>query len=429
MPTLVWRRRPNNGAGAAEGGHGKRAGVAAVPEPVVSAATPAVPDSVVSAIPADPAVSSGVALPAPSSKPSAGGRKKRKHELNPTAAQPATMGYVDQHAWHAQQTYAAYAQANWHHHAHPAYAAHWGQWEHISSAGYQQQDQPTAMREYFAQLAAMGYSPEEQQQAWAAYTGLGAQAAQAAEDGTADRKEALEEAGGYVSRKATAARDLPIGIRKKPSGRFKSLIWWGDKQRYIGTFDTLEQASAAYDSVREDLDNADLSPLGADEVDGLFDEAQKKAVEAVGGVIPKKNRVRETPKRDHPAEPPERRLPQGVSKMSTGKFGGAVWFVPRIWWGDKERYIGTFDTLEQASAAYMSARKDLDDANLSSCGANEVNAAFDAARRKAAETVGGVVPRKMTPRSERGLPTGVYNASSVRMQYKVGRQDPLHWYV
>ena len=46
--------------------------------------------------------------------------------------------------------------------------------------GAQQGGQPTTMQEYFAQLAAMGYSPQEQQQAWQAYMGMGAQAAHAA---------------------------------------------------------------------------------------------------------------------------------------------------------------------------------------------------------------------------------------------------------
>ena len=49
-----------------------------------------------------------------------------------------------------------------------------------SAGAAYQQGQPTTMQEYFAQLAAMGYSPQEQQQAWAAYMGMGAQAAHAA---------------------------------------------------------------------------------------------------------------------------------------------------------------------------------------------------------------------------------------------------------
>lgn len=53
------------------------------------------------------------------------------------------------------------------------------------------------------------------------------------------------------------------------------------------------------------------------------------------------------------------------------------------------RHIGTFDAPEQASVAHMSVRKDLDDTKLSLCGAGEVNALFDATKKKALETIGG----------------------------------------
>ena len=78
--------------------------------------------------------------------------------------------------------------------------------------------------------------------------------------------------------KATRERELPTGVNKLPCRRFKSYTWFGGKSRYVGTFDTPEQASAAYNSVRKNLDDAKLSMIGADEVDATFDEAQKKAV-------------------------------------------------------------------------------------------------------------------------------------------------------
>ena len=53
----------------------------------------------------------------------------------------------------------------------------------------------------------------------------------------------------------------------------------------------------------------------------------------------------------------------------------------------KMRYIGSsFDTPEQASAAYMSMKKDLDAAKLSAFGADKKEAIFDAAKKKALET-------------------------------------------
>ena len=193
--------------------------------------------------------------------------------------------------------------------------------------------------------------------------------------------------------KATPERDLPTGVYKQTSGKFVSFIRWGGKQRYIATFDTPEEASAAYVSAEKDRDDVELhvSALGADEVNTfLFDAARKKAVEAVGGTRKKK-------------------LPQGVKKLSSGKF------QTQITWKGKERYIGTFDTPEEASTAYLSAKTDLAYANVSEAGADEVNAAFDAAKTRALEAVGGNSRKKRRrPKatSERDLPTGVYKASS-----------------
>ena len=122
--------------------------------------------------------------------------------------------------------------------------------------------------------------------------------------------------------KAPSERDLPTGVHKQTSGKFVSLIRWGGKQRYIGSFDTPEQASAAYLSVKTDLAYAKLSAVGADEVNDAFYAAKKKAAEALGGFIPRKNRTS------------ERELPQGVYKATSGKF------QTLINWGGKTHYIG-----------------------------------------------------------------------------------------
>ena len=146
--------------------------------------------------------------------------------------------------------------------------------------------------------------------------------------------------------KAVSERDLPTGVYKALSGkRFVSRIKWGGKQRYIGTSDSPEQASAAHALIRKERDNVELSVLGGDEVNALFDAAKKKAVEAVGGfVLIKRVIVKATSERD---------LPTGVYKALSGKR-----FVSRIKLGGKQRYIGTSDSPEQASAAYALIRKE-----------------------------------------------------------------------
>ena len=198
----------------------------------------------------------------------------------------------------------------------------------------------------------------------------------------AAKKKALESFGGFVPKK----RDLPQGVYMKPSGTFAASTQWGGKARCIGCFDTLEQASAAYSSVRKDLDHAKSAAFNSDKVDAIFDTAKKKALVAVGRLA-------------------ERKLPTGVRKLKSGKSQS------QVWWGDKQRYIGTFDTLEQASAACMSVRNDLEDAKSSTLTTDEVNAVFVEARTKALEAVGGFVTRD--------LPLGVQKRSSGKFKAEI----------
>ena len=207
--------------------------------------------------------------------------------------------------------------------------------------------------------------------------------------------------------KAVSERDLPTGVYKALSGkRFVSRIKWGGKQRYIGTSDSPEQASAACALIRKERDNVELSVLGGDEVNALFDAAKKKAVEAVGGfVLIKRVIVKATSERD---------LPTGVYKALSGKR-----FVSRIKWGGTNHSIGTFDTPEQASAAFMSVRKERDNVELSVLGGNEVVTLFNAAQTKAVEAVGGFISSKRAKTFERDLPTGVFKTPSGEFQAKI----------
>jgi hypothetical protein len=193
---------------------------------------------------------------------------------------------------------------------------------------------------------------------------------------------------GIVSEK----RDLPTGITKQPSGKFTSLIKCGGKSRYIGTFDTPEQAFSAYVSVRKALDGATLSLGGAQEVNSIFDAAKKKAVEAVGGIVPEKKpekkpgkKKKRTLNRSKAAKASKKRtkatyerdLPTDVWELPSGKF------TAYIQWGGKGRHIGTFETFEKASAACMSVKKDLTGVKL--CQTDDVNVVFDAAKKKAVD--------------------------------------------
>ena len=253
------------------------------------------------------------------------------------------------------------------------------------------------------------------------------------------------EAGAATKKKinAPSERDLPTGVRKISSGRYQSATLWGDRQRTIGTFDTREQASVAYMSVKKDLGAADLSALSADEVDAAFDASKKKAVDAVGGTSNRKSGPPKGYKQPCPdgsgmkkgrkrklvdpvtaasagasqkqgrlkraavdngaktgksgvgqQESSHQDLPQGVTKISTGKF------ISTIYWSGKRRRIGTFSTPERASAAHLSVKDDLD-AKLSAVGPDEVNDVFDAAKAKARELFGWI--KKSNPRKGTGF--------------------------
>ena len=232
------------------------------------------------------------------------------------------------------------------------------------------------------------------------------------------RKKALESVG--VAKK----RRLPKGVcQVYLSGKFRTDIWWGKKQRYVGYFDTPEQASAAYVLVRNDLDDGKLSELGPDEVNAAFDAAKEKAIDAVVGVGPKKNKRKVTSRRGRPLgftqnatgkfvsqrywggknryiqggrQTRQRRSEIFLQLQSADKFGRSWRDLPTgvckipcsekyrsdIWWGNKQRCVGYFYTPEEAFAARMSMMKDLDDANLWALGADKVDAAFDAAKQK-----------------------------------------------
>ena len=151
-------------------------------------------------------------------------------------------------------------------------------------------------------------------------------------------------------------------------GKFRSQIRFRGKTRSIGTFDDPQQASAACESVREDLEDINLSALGTDEVIAIFDETRKKALKSFGGFVRKQD------------------LPRGVYK-ARGRF------QTKIYWHAKLRHLGTFDSSEQASAAHASVRKDIDNANPLALGADEVDAVFDAARRKAFEKTNAMMDR------------------------------------
>ena len=353
MPTLVWRRRSEGGTGAT-GGDNARNTAAAVPDEVVSAAASAVPDAAASAVPILPD-------PAPPAAAPAGAMRK----LNRTKEKPKAASERDlPRGVHKRPSGKFKTQIRLR-----------GKLRYIGTFDTPEQ-------------ASAAHMSVKKGLADVNLSAIGTDEADAMFD--VAQKIAVEAMGGVVPKKRKiqgSERDLPRGVYEMPSGNFQSQIRLCGRVRYIGTFDTPEQASAAYISVRKDLDDVNLSAVGTDEADDMFDVAQTIAVEAVGGIVPKKRKYKATSERD---------LPRGVYKTSSGKC------VSRIQWGGERRYVGCFDAPDQASTAYVSVKKDLADVNLSAFSAGQVNTAFDVAKKKALEAVGGIVPRKK--KSGRDLP-------------------------
>jgi len=305
MPTLVWIRRSESGPDADDATSRRRGEDAAVPDPVVSAASAA----------ADTAPD--VAAAAAAVMPPAHGLPPPTYGVPPT-----------------------FATGPYHHH-------------HHHQQHQRQRQQPPLLRRH-------------------ATADDGTTTTSSKHDGRRKKRKMNRPGQATAAKKkskATPGLVLSTGVYKRPSGKFESRIRWCGKLRFVGTFDTAETASAAYMSVRKDLDDAQLWRCGADADDAILDAARIKAREAAGAHVSRKNE-----------------LPRGVAKTRSEKFQARIKFCGKM------RYIGaSFDTPEQASAAFMSVRKDLDDANLSAVGADEVNALFDAAKEKARVSIKGNV--------------------------------------
>ena len=346
MPTLMWVRHPEGGTSDASTA-GSNGSEAPVPEGAVS-------DSAVS----DPAAS-GVALPTVSSQQYASEMAEKKSKPTSERKLPPGVYSVPSGKFEAQKRWGG---------------KHFGKKRYIGTFDTPEQACASFI---FVKKYLAGAKPSK----------LGADEVNALFDEA--KQKAVEIYGGVVAPK----RVLPTGVTKSSSRKFQAMISWGDKQHYIGSFDTPEQASAAYQSVKKDLAGAKPSKLGADEVLALFDAmvfdaAKKKAIEAVGGANPRKRKPKAS-SQELSEGTPARELPRGVRKTRNEKF------ETKTRWNCKDRYIGTFDTSEQASAAYVSVKKDLAGFKPSTLSTDETDAIFDAAQKKAIEAIrGGLFPRK-----------------------------------
>ena len=102
--------------------------------------------------------------------------------------------------------------------------------------------------------------------------------------------------------------------------------------------------------------------------------------------------------------------PKGVYKTSSGNV------VSEIYFGGKRRRIGTFATLEQGNAAYMSVKEELSGVEVSALSPDKANEQFAFIRKRVLEALYGG-PRKRA--SKRDLPQGIYNKPQGKYQASV----------
>ena len=497
MPTLVWIRRPESGSDADDATSRSRGEDAAVPDPVVSAASAAdaAPDVAAAAAAVMPPAHGVPRAAAPAARPPAHGVPPPAYGVPPTfTTHTMVLHYQHQQQRHrpllrrhvtaddgtttTSSNHGQRRKKRKMNHAGHATAAKKRSKRATSERnlppGVNQQPSGNFKSEIrcrgkirnigtFDTLdrASAARTSVEKELALAKLSELGPDEVNAVFD--AAKKKAIDAVGGAkkTKPKATSRRGHPLGFTQNAAGKFVSQMYWGGKNRYIGTFDTADQASTVSWLVRKDLDNANLSAAGGDEVaklstftadkvDDAFEAAQTKASVSLGRFVPAKqdvtaavpanqdvsaavpavssvafpavsskkreiNRAKAatTAKKKFKAAP-DQELPQGVCKVKSGKFQS------QIGWGYTQRYIGTFEAPEQASAAYMymSAKKDLDAAKVWSLNADEATAAFDAAKAKALESVGGVAQKKKK-RSEQHLPKGVWKVKTGKFQTKI----------
>ena len=294
MPTLVWVRRPESGT--SDGARREEAAPAAVPDPVVSAAA-AVPDAC-TAVSASSATAVQVALP------NVSGKKKRKLKMNlrveaATATKKESEETDDETSalkaeTDDEDTNVLKEETDGEEEAEEIEASlpkssrrkqpNRKKKNDISNANDEDQDS-----------LSLGSESEEfgsNSETLSNQHADGRTTKRNAHGGKKKKRKKNPRANAGASAlkisKTAFGRDLPRGVTKTSSGKYQSEAWWGGKTRKIGRFDTPEQASAAYMSVRKDLDDAKQSALSAHEVNAAFDAAKKKAVVSVGGTLNKK---------------------------------------------------------------------------------------------------------------------------------------------
>ena len=197
-----------------------------------------------------------------------------------------------------------------------------------------------------------------------------------------------------LSRKMADALQLDHPSKKKTfpttsAGNYQVLIYYQGTQRYIGTFQTLEQATTANDIARGMLEKDKGLRLSSEECERNVKLAKEAALA------------------DVPDQPWTSGLsnPQGVTDKANGS-----WQV-RVWYQSSLQYIGTFKSLESAILANEIAWSMLDKDKELQLSAEDCERNFKLAK-EAALTIA-------MPDRQKKSPEGVYETPSGKWRVQI----------
>jgi hypothetical protein len=115
--------------------------------------------------------------------------------------------------------------------------------------------------------------------------------------------------------------------------RWRAHIYYDNKQHYLGTFDTNQEAALAHDRAAREHSEG-VRKLNYDSIDAAEEAAAQAEAE-------------HTLVHDIGAEPKHRQLSGFHGVTANGKR-----WVARIYYGGKKHHLGTFDTKQEAALAY-----------------------------------------------------------------------------
>ena len=173
------------------------------------------------------------------------------------------------------------------------------------------------------------------------------------------------EATGATNRTISSSK-MTKGCYQTDNGTWRAQIAFNGVSKHIGAFSTSEEASAAYQIVRDEL--GDKRVRDSAELEALFQSGKSKAKAAIDAMSPGDDGDAADGKRPQKAK--------GIHQRDNGRWVAAISI------NNANKYIGTFSSSEEASAAFQLVSEALGDRTRSRDSA-ELEALFQAARKKA----------------------------------------------